>query len=113
MFTTLWDKLKALFAGAEQAAATDFSKAEQDVIAIAQPLFAAAEATAIRDLVIFIRGVLTANPTPGSMSVSDWETAIMNGLAKLGGDLLATAQGMKSNLLQALISLVLASLSAA
>jgi hypothetical protein len=113
MFATLWDKLKALLGGAEQAVQVDFTKSELEVVAIAQPLLAAAEAAAIRDLVIFVRGVLTAHPDPASMTVSDWETAVMNGLGKLGGDLLVTAQQLKSTLLQALISLVLASLPAA
>lgn len=113
MFTTVWSKLQSLFASAGQAISLEFSKTEQEVIAIAQPLFAAAEAAAVRDLVIFVRGVLSAHPNPGSMTVADWETAVMNGLGKLGGELLATAQTLKSNLLQALISLVLASLPAA
>lgn len=108
---TLWDKIKAAFATAETEVAVYLTKEEGQILALIQPLFAAAEAAAIQDLVQFVQGVVTSAENPGSMDLADWETAILNGLQKVGGDLETLAKSLGSNVLQALIGLVLAALA--
>ena len=112
-FVTLWDKVKAWISGAEKEVPILLSKAEAEIVTVAAPLFQTAETEVMSDLTVFIRGVVTSHPNPGSMALPDWEAAIMNALSKLGGDLLGHAQGLGSNLLQALVGLVLHALPAA
>ena len=109
--TTLWDKIKAWLSSTAQTVEVQFSKDEQIVLGILQPLLGAAEAALLQDLITFIRGVLTSGRTAGGLD--EWETIILNGLSSLKGELLTLAQGLGSNVLQALIGLVLADLAKA
>lgn len=108
---TLWDKIKAAFSTAEAEVAIYLTKEESQLLALVQPLFGAAEAAAIQDLIQFVQGVLTSAEKPGSMDLPDWETAVLNGLSKVGGEVEALAKSLGSNVLQALIGLILASLA--
>lgn len=118
--TTLWDKistwataegkvLEADVGAAEQKVAAFLNWEEQQLIGLLKPLFAQAEANAIQDLTLFIRGVLTS--VKGTSSLADWETAVLNGLQMVGGELLKTAETLGSNALQVLIGLLLSELN--
>lgn len=118
--TTLWDKItswvstevKAVEGEASQVAAQVgqfLNWEEQQLILLLKPLFAQAEAEALQDLTLFVRGVLTS--AQNISSLPDWETAVLNSLQKVGGDLLATAEKLGSNSLQVLIGLLLSQLS--
>jgi len=117
---TLWSKLQILFGSAVtegkvivgdlvKEGETLFSEGEQEFLTLAQPLFNAAESTAVTDLTGFMTTFIKT--AEGAKSIQDWETAIMNELQSLGGDLFATAQGLGTNLVQALIGLVLQKLA--
>lgn len=117
--STLWDKIstwaqstlttvEADAGAAVQQAEKLLNWEEQQLVALLQPLFAAAEANAMQDLTLFLRGVLTS--VKDVTSLPDWETAVMNSLQVVGGDLLATAQKLGSNSLQVLVGLLLAQL---
>ena len=108
---TLWDKIVAWFSNAEQVVVTEFNKDEQALLALVQPLFGAAEATAIQAMVHFITGALSQSTA--SKTLPEWETAILNGMQTTGSELLALAESLGSNVLQALIGLVLQRLSTA
>ncbi len=107
-FSNLWDKIVAWFKGEFTTVELTFTKEEQEILTLMKPLLVAAEATVVQDLMQFIRGVLTG--AAGYSTLADWETAVMNGLEKVGGDLLTLAKGLGSNMLQALIGLILAQL---
>lgn len=107
---TLWDKFKTWVNGEVQAVAPVLTADEQDLVGLVKPLFAGAEAVGLSQLVTFIRGVLVAVEAPGSKTLPDLETIVMNGLSRLGSGLQPVAVGLGSSVLQALIGLVLASL---
>jgi len=117
--STLWDKISGWVASAEKTVVQDATVAAQDVwqflnweekqlVGLLQPLFAAAEAEALQDLTLFLRGVLTS--VKDTSSLADWETAALNSLQVVGGDLLKTAETLGSNSLQVLIGMLLAQL---
>lgn len=106
---TLWDKVSAWW---NNTAVPALRKDEQEVIGLLQPLLSAAEGSVIQDLVQFIRGVITTVEGTPPSTLADWETAVLNSLGKLEGELLTLAKGLGSNVLQALIALVLAKLPA-
>lgn len=117
--TTLWDKISAWAQSTIQTVEADAGAAvqaaekllnweEQQLVALLQPLFASAEAEAMQDLTLFLRGVLTSSQNISSLP--DWETAVLNSLQKVGGDLLTTAEKLGSNALQVLIGLLLSQL---
>lgn len=117
--TTLWDKISAWAQSTLQTVEADAGAAvqeaekllnweEQQLVALLQPLFASAEAEAVQDLTLFLRGVLTSSQNISSLP--DWETAVLNSLQKVGGDLLVTAEKLGSNALQVLIGLLLSQL---
>lgn len=108
MFTTLWTKLSALFTGAVQVAEAAFTADEQKLLAIFKPLLAAAEAAALQDLIVFIRGVLSQAAT--ATDLATLETVVLNALEATGSELEVVAKSLGSNLLQALIAFVLANL---
>lgn len=107
-FTTLWAKLSAWFSGELKAAEAVFTSDEQKVLAIFQPLLAAAEASALQDLITFIRGALSQAST--TTDLPTLEAMVLNGLEATGSELLTVAKSLGSNLLQALIAFVLANL---
>jgi len=117
--STLWDKISAWAQNTLTTVEADASAAvqagekllnweEQQLVGLLQPLFAAAEANAMQDLTLFLRGVLTS--VKNVSSLPDWETAVMNSLQVVGGDLLKTAEQLGSNSLQVLIGMLLAQL---
>jgi hypothetical protein len=108
---TLWDKIKTWLAGAAHAAEVELSNDEKALMALIRPLFGQAEAAALQSLVHFITGAVTAVGT--SRTLADWESAILNGLGAAESELLPLARGLGSDLLQALIGLVLGRLRAA
>lgn len=110
-FTTLWDKIKAWISGEAQVAKVELTKDEQAVLALVQPLLGSAESAVLQDLVVFATGVLTQ--AKASKSLADWETAVLNALQTVGGELLTLAESLGSNLLQSLIGLILAKLATA
>lgn len=105
---TLWDKIKAWAKGEAATISVVLSADEKAILSLFQPLFAAAEASALQDLLTFIRGVLTTTPTQESLDA--WETVVLNGLSKLGGDLETLAKSLGSQVLQGLIAFTLANL---
>jgi len=105
---TLWDKIKAWIGGEVQTVSVVLSADEQALLSLFQPLLASAEASALQDLLTFIRGVLTT--TPAQSSLDAWETIILQGLEKLGGELATLAKSLGSNVLQGLIAFTLAAL---
>lgn len=116
---TLWDKISTWAESALVVVEADASAAvqtaekllnweEQQLVGLLQPLFATAEANAMQDLTLFLRGVLTS--VKDVSSLPDWETAVMNSLGVVGGDLLKTAETLGSNSLQVLIGMLLAQL---
>ena len=106
--TTLWQKVVAWFTTEEKQVEVFLSKEEQMIMELFQPIMGAGEATLMQDLITFIRGVLLSGQTAGSLDA--WETIVLNGLTKLGGELLDLAKSMGSNALQALIGLALSQL---
>ena len=117
--STLWDKIsewaqstlttvEADASAAVQQAEKLLSWEEQQLVGLLQPLFAAAEANAMQDLTLVLRGVLTS--VKNVSSLPDWETAVMNALQVVGGDLLKTAEQLGSNSLQVLVGMLLAQL---
>lgn len=84
---------------------------EQELLTLLKPLFASAEAAAIQDLVVFIKGVLSQ--LQAGQDLATLEAYVLNALEVVGGQLLSTAKGLSSNALQALIGLVLAQLAGA
>lgn len=109
-FKTIWDKLAAWFAGEISAAEVEFSKDEKAILAFIRPLLASTEASALQDLITFIIAVLSQAKT--AQDLPTWETAVLMGLESTGSELFGLAQGLGSNLLQALIGFALAKLPA-
>ncbi len=86
--------------------APELETGEQELVQLLQPLFGQVEAAALQDLVVFIKGVVSAAPT--TKTLPEWESVILNLAGTFGGSLLTTATGLGSNVLQAIIGLVLA-----
>lgn len=84
---------------------------EKELLALLQPLFGAAEAAALQDLVVFVKGVLTQ--VQAGQDLASLESAVLNALEAVGGNLLSIGKGLGSNVLQALIGLILAQLTSA
>lgn len=79
---------------------------EQELIQLLKPLFAQVEAAALQDLVVFIKGVVAAAPM--TKTLPEWEEVILNLAQTFGGSLLTTIKALSSNVVQALIGLILA-----
>jgi len=107
---TLWDKIKAWFAGEIAWAAVELNDVEKDLVSIAEPILAAGEASAITDLKAEVTTVLSSIETPKTWTLPDLETAVLNGLKTAESALLPLAEGMGSTVFQAFIGLILAKL---
>ena len=106
--TTLWDKFTAWFKGEVKAVEVVFTNEEQAVISALSPILHAAEPVALAALIDFVRNVLTS--AVGVKDLPTWEAAVLNEAEALGGQLFTLAKGLGSNLLQALIAVLLAGL---
>jgi hypothetical protein len=104
---TIWDKFTAWVGGEAHAAAVVFSAEEQAVLAAFAPILRAAEGVTLATLISFIRNALSASAT--AKDLPTWEAEILNALEAEGGQLFTIAKGLGSNLLQALIAVLLAS----
>jgi hypothetical protein len=105
---TVWDKFSAWLGGEAKAAGAVLSAEEQQVLSAFQPILQAAEGVTLSALIAFIREVLTT-----AQSVTDLptlETKVLNDLQAEGGQLFTIAKGLGSNLLLALIAVLLAGL---
>lgn len=107
-FNSLWAKFVAIFNGVVEVAEVEFSADEKAILALMQPLLASAEAATVQDLITFIKGVLSQAKT--AKDLPTFESDVLNALQATGSELLALAKSLGSNLLQALIAFVLASL---
>lgn len=105
--SSLWAKLVSWWNGT---AVPVLQNDEKELMALVEPLFGAAEAAIVQDLTVFIKGVLTQ--VQAGQDLATLEAAVLNALQAVGGQLLTVAKGLGSNVLQALIGLILAKLAA-
>jgi hypothetical protein len=112
---TIWEKIGAVFNldGAQNAAILagdqrDLSKAEQDVLAIFQPILNSAEGTGLSDLVSMLQGILTL--VPGVSTVSGAVQIVTSVLQGEAGPLAAQAKALGQTSLTTLVSAALAAL---
>jgi hypothetical protein len=104
--SSLWAKLVAWWNGT---AVPVLQNDEKELMALVEPLFGAAEAAIVQDLTVFIKGVLTQ--VQAGQDLATLEASVLNALEAVGGQLLTVAKGLGSNVLQALIGLILAKLA--
>jgi hypothetical protein len=103
-----WSKIVAWWNGT---AVPTLKADEQELLLLLKPLFGAAEAAALQDLVVFVKGVLTQ--VQAGQDLATLEVAVLNALEAVGGQLAVIGKGLGSNVLQALIGLILAQLTSA
>jgi hypothetical protein len=101
--TALWTTIEKVW---NTDVAPALATGEQELVQLLQPMFGQVEAAALQDLVVFIKGVVSAAPT--TKTLPEWESVILNLAQTFGGSLMTTATGLGSNVLQAVIGLVLA-----
>lgn len=106
--SAFWTKVVAWWNGT---AVPALENDEKQLLALVQPLFGAAEAAALQDLVQFVTGVLTQ--VEKGQDLATLEAAVLNALQTAGSELQTLAKGLGSNVLQALIGLILAKLAPA
>lgn len=108
VFVTVWDKVVAWFKAEAPVVENFLSKEEQELLTLLKPILAAGEASLVQDLVKFLQGV--ASTAASGATLADLETAALNGLEVVGGELRDLAKSLGSNLLQAILGLILAQL---
>lgn len=106
---TLWDKFTGWFSGEVKTAETLFTAEEQKILAAFAPILHAAEPVTLAALIDLARSVLSSGLTASSLA--DWEAHVLNAAEATGGQLFTVAKGLGSNLLQALIGVLLADLT--
>lgn len=104
---TLWDKFEQLVATDAGEAKVFLTAEEKEVLAIAKPILASAEVTALADLkteaITFLQGLAGA----ATMSLPDLETALLDAWGATRPELVALAHNLGSTLFQAIIGLLI------
>lgn len=107
---TLWDEAKAWVSGEIKEAELFATTEGQEILAVLKPILAAAAPTALAALVGGLRTFLTGLTSVGSLA--DIETAILNVWQDTEPELFTLARSLGSNVVQAIVGLLLAQLPA-